>query len=133
MIRVGPNRQLMLSSIDRMGVGDMPDFDPGMKKAAVALARLTDAANKHMIIISDGDPTPPTPGPEGGRRRPVDVPAIGVARPRQPATLASFLATAPPASRFLIQLVDLDDDGELDVIWQSLGPRYEWGIVLSRK
>jgi uncharacterized membrane protein len=62
MVRVGPNRQLMLSSIDRMGVGDMPDFDPGMKKAAVALARITDAANKHMIIISDGDPTPPTPG-----------------------------------------------------------------------
>ncbi len=61
MIRVGPNRQLMLSRIDRMGIGDMPDFDPGMKKAAVAFSRLTDAANKHMIIISDGDPTPPTP------------------------------------------------------------------------
>jgi uncharacterized membrane protein len=61
MVRVGPNRQLMLSRIDRMGIGDMPDFDPGMKKAAVALARLSDAANKHMIIISDGDPTPPTP------------------------------------------------------------------------
>ncbi|HEY3392146.1 MAG TPA: VWA domain-containing protein, partial [Lacipirellulaceae bacterium] len=63
MIRVGPNRQLMLASIDRMGVGDMPDFDPGMKKAAVAFARLgSEVANKHMIIISDGDPTPPTGG-----------------------------------------------------------------------
>jgi hypothetical protein len=31
-----------------------------MKKAAAALARCADAANKHMIIISDGDPTPPT-------------------------------------------------------------------------
>ena len=60
MVRVGPNRQLMLSRIDRMSIGDMPDFDPGMKKAAAALARLNDAANKHMIIISDGDPTPPT-------------------------------------------------------------------------
>ena len=80
MVRVGPNRQLMLARIDRMGVGDMPDFDPGMKKAAVALARLTEAANKHMIIISDGDPTPPTQrhdqrararrrhGDHGGRR-----------------------------------------------------------------
>jgi hypothetical protein len=28
--------------------------------AAVALAKCTDAANKHMIIISDGDPQPPT-------------------------------------------------------------------------
>ena len=35
MVRVGPNRQMMLSRIDRMGIGDMPDFDPGMKKAAV--------------------------------------------------------------------------------------------------
>jgi hypothetical protein len=36
-----------------------------------------------------------------------------------------------PSSRLWIQLVDLDDDGELDVIWQSLTPRYEWGVVLS--
>ena len=26
--RVGPNRQMMLSKIDRMNIGDMPDFDP---------------------------------------------------------------------------------------------------------
>jgi uncharacterized membrane protein len=60
MLRVGPNRQTMLAKIDRMTVGDMPDFDPGMIKAAVALAQCKDAANKHMIIISDGDPTPPS-------------------------------------------------------------------------
>lgn len=60
MVRVGPNRNMMLARIDQMNVGDMPDFDPGMKKAAAGLARCTDAANKHMIIISDGDPTPPS-------------------------------------------------------------------------
>jgi uncharacterized membrane protein/Mg-chelatase subunit ChlD len=60
ILRVGPNRNMMLSRIDRMTVGDMPDFDPGMIKAATAFARLTDAAVKHMIIISDGDPTPPS-------------------------------------------------------------------------
>ncbi len=62
MVRVGPNRQMMLSRLDRMAVGDMPDFDPSMKRAAAAFARLTDAANKHMIIVSDGDPSAPTPG-----------------------------------------------------------------------
>jgi uncharacterized membrane protein/Mg-chelatase subunit ChlD len=62
MLRVGANRKLMLARVDRMSIGDMPDFDPGMKKAAAALAAIADAAVKHMIIISDGDPSPPTTG-----------------------------------------------------------------------
>jgi uncharacterized membrane protein len=60
MLRVGPNKQMMLAQIDRMQIGDMPDFEPGMKKAAVGLAACPDAANKHMIIASDGDPGAPT-------------------------------------------------------------------------
>jgi uncharacterized membrane protein len=59
MLRVGENRQLMLKSIDRMNIGDMPDFDPSIKAAIVGLKGCNDAANKHMILISDGDPTPP--------------------------------------------------------------------------
>ena len=55
-----PNRQMMLSKIDRMQIGDMPDFDPSMKKAVVGLAGCTDAANKHMILASDGDPGAPS-------------------------------------------------------------------------
>jgi uncharacterized membrane protein/Mg-chelatase subunit ChlD len=62
IVRVGENRRIMLSRIDRMTIGDMPAFDPSLKMAAAGLARLTDASVKHMIIISDGDPTPPTPG-----------------------------------------------------------------------
>jgi uncharacterized membrane protein/Mg-chelatase subunit ChlD len=62
MVRVGANRQMMLSRIDRMQIGDMPDFDPSMKKAVAGLARCTDAANKHMIIASDGDPAAPSNG-----------------------------------------------------------------------
>ncbi len=62
MIPVGPNRGSMKARVDRLVVGDMPDFDPGMKKAAAAFAGLTNPvpALKHMIIISDGDPTPPS-------------------------------------------------------------------------
>jgi uncharacterized membrane protein len=59
--RVGPNRKMMLSSLERMQPGDMPQFDPAMKLAAVTFANLNDAAIKHMVIISDGDPSPPSP------------------------------------------------------------------------
>ena len=52
---------MMLSSLERMQPGDMPQFDPAMKLAAVTFANLNDAAIKHMVIISDGDPSPPSP------------------------------------------------------------------------
>ncbi len=62
LIRVGPNRKMMLGQVDRMTIGDMPAFDPALKMAAAAFAGVQDAAVKHMIIISDGDPTPSSPG-----------------------------------------------------------------------
>jgi len=62
LIRVGPNRKMMLGQVDRMMIGDMPAFDGALKMAAAAFAGVKDAAVKHMIIISDGDPTPPTRG-----------------------------------------------------------------------
>ncbi len=37
----------------------MPDFQPGMQLALAGL-KATTASMKHMIIISDGDPSPPT-------------------------------------------------------------------------
>ncbi|MEA1952013.1 MAG: VWA domain-containing protein, partial [Planctomycetota bacterium] len=62
MVEVGQNRKKMIALIDRMTPGDMPQFDPAMKMAAKGFARLPDAAIKHMIIISDGDPSPPSAG-----------------------------------------------------------------------
>ncbi|MCH2116581.1 MAG: VWA domain-containing protein [Pirellulales bacterium] len=62
LIRVGPSRKLMMARIDAMNIGDMPQFDGSMKMAAAAFAGVQDASIRHMIIISDGDPTPPTPG-----------------------------------------------------------------------
>ncbi len=62
LIRIGGNRPRMVSRMDRMSPGDMPDFDPALKIAAAAFGNVTAAAVKHMIIISDGDPTPPSPG-----------------------------------------------------------------------
>jgi uncharacterized membrane protein len=60
LIRVGPNRKMMLARTDQMQIGDMPAFDPALKMAATAFAGVPDAAVKHMIVISDGDPTSPT-------------------------------------------------------------------------
>jgi uncharacterized membrane protein len=46
--------------INKAEPGDMPDFQTGMQMAFTAL-KASDAAVKHTIVISDGDPSPPTP------------------------------------------------------------------------
>ena len=62
LLQVGPNRRQMMAKVDRMTPGDMPEFNPAMKMAQKAFAKVPDAAIRHMIIISDGDPSPPSPG-----------------------------------------------------------------------
>lgn len=54
------NRARMLARLDRMAPGDMPDFDPTMRMGLQGFNALPDAAVKHMVIISDGDPSPPS-------------------------------------------------------------------------
>ncbi len=61
MLRVGENRAAMISRMRGMTPGDMPDFQPSMQLALRSLVN-TPASVKHMIIISDGDPTPPASG-----------------------------------------------------------------------
>ncbi|MGE0610116.1 MAG: VWA domain-containing protein, partial [Pirellulales bacterium] len=60
MLRVSGAREMMRAKISQMTPGDMPDFAPAMVEARLGFGRLPDAAVKHMIIISDGDPAPPT-------------------------------------------------------------------------
>jgi len=54
---IGTKRNSLLSLVDRMTPGDMPDFDGPLK---MAYEKLTEPerqlATKHVIIISDGDP-----------------------------------------------------------------------------
>ncbi len=47
-----------IAAIDKMEMGDMPDFGPPMQAAYDELVKC-DAAAKHVIIISDGDPRRP--------------------------------------------------------------------------
>ena len=58
---IGSAKPAMLRAIDRMTPGDMPDMNPSLAMAGRALRQKTDAMSKHIIIISDGDPTAPTP------------------------------------------------------------------------
>lgn len=47
------------AAIKKMVVGDMPDFKASLSLAKEGLAK-ANAGQKHIIIISDGDPSPPT-------------------------------------------------------------------------
>ncbi len=57
---IGSGRNTMLRLIDRMTPGDMPDFDPSLQMAMKGLNAIPDAMSKHIVVISDGDPTPPS-------------------------------------------------------------------------
>ncbi len=52
------DKSAALAAAETMPVGDMPDFDSAMKLAFDGLKGLK--ANKHCIIISDGDPAAPS-------------------------------------------------------------------------
>jgi len=58
LIQVGNKRSMMVARLGRMTPGDMPEFEPAMKKALASFNNVN-ASVKHMIIISDGDPSPP--------------------------------------------------------------------------
>jgi uncharacterized membrane protein len=58
LIQVRNRRNMMLARLGRMAPGDMPEFEPAMKKALVSFNGVK-ASVKHMIVISDGDPAPP--------------------------------------------------------------------------
>jgi uncharacterized membrane protein len=59
---VGANKANMLKMIDRMQPGDMPAFDPLFNLSIAGLRKIPDAMTKHIIVISDGDPAPPSRG-----------------------------------------------------------------------
>ncbi len=56
-LKVGENGKLMRSRMSQMVPGDMPAFDSSLKLAIRSLKNVP-ASVKHMIVISDGDPTP---------------------------------------------------------------------------
>ncbi len=59
-LRLAGEFQQLLPLINQADPGDMPSFGPAMQMSLDALSA-SDAASKHVIIISDGDPSPPPP------------------------------------------------------------------------
>jgi len=57
--RVFENRTLMKKRVSSIVPGDMPAFEPSMLLALQGFSKINASVN-HMIIISDGDPSPPT-------------------------------------------------------------------------
>jgi uncharacterized membrane protein len=54
---IGEQRERLLSMVDRLSPGDMPEFDTSLKAAYDKLTEeARGLATKHVIIISDGDP-----------------------------------------------------------------------------
>ncbi|MCP3904052.1 MAG: VWA domain-containing protein [Planctomycetes bacterium] len=53
------DKRAALESTKTMNVGDMPSFGPGLQLALQGLDNTT-ASQRHVIIISDGDPSPPS-------------------------------------------------------------------------
>ena len=59
LARIADRQRLWMGRIDKMTPGDMPQFEPAMQKALKEFIP-NPASIKHMIIISDGDPSPPS-------------------------------------------------------------------------
>lgn len=93
MREVGESRGSMLARIDRMTPGDMPQFEPAMVLVHRAMLGLADAAVKHVVIISDGDPTPPSAGivqTLKGQSVTISTVAVGAHGPPESQTLANM-------------------------------------------
>jgi hypothetical protein len=59
LARIENRQKMWLGKIDRMAPGDMPQFENSMSMALKEFDN-NPASIKHMIIISDGDPSPPS-------------------------------------------------------------------------
>src|SRR5262249_47673156 len=61
-LQLAEDKSAIEKRLRKMQNMDMPDFHVPMDMAYTQLRSRADAAQKHVIIISDGDPVPPTAG-----------------------------------------------------------------------
>ena len=59
LAQIRDRQRIWMGKLDRMTPGDMPQFEPAMQKALKEFIP-NPASIKHMIVISDGDPSPPS-------------------------------------------------------------------------
>lgn len=77
-MQLATNKNRIKNRISAMKIGDMPDFQSTMSMALKAL-KATDAAQKHVIIVSDGDPQRPTKATlDGFVKEKITISTIGI-------------------------------------------------------
>jgi Mg-chelatase subunit ChlD/uncharacterized membrane protein len=61
-VEIAQSRNKLLGAVDRMIPGDMPDFEPAMLLAEQGFIAVKNkgVSVMHMIVLSDGDPGPPS-------------------------------------------------------------------------
>ena len=59
-LQLATNKTSIKQTIEKVQNGDMPDFATTMDMAVKSLMEVKSAAQRHMIIISDGDASPPS-------------------------------------------------------------------------
>jgi uncharacterized membrane protein len=59
-LQIASNKAGMIRNVRGMEIGDMPDFGTTMSITVRDLMQKTNASQRHIIIISDGDPQPPS-------------------------------------------------------------------------
>ena len=95
LAKVADRQKIWLGKIDRMQPGDMPQFEPAM---AMALRdfQSNPASIKHMIIVSDGDPSPPSGTVLAGFKRAgvkISTCAVGAHGPAESGLLQNIATT----------------------------------------
>ena len=55
VVKIDERRAELLKAITESQTGDLPEFDPALRMALDAL-RQTEAAHRHLIVLTDGDP-----------------------------------------------------------------------------
>jgi len=87
------DKKAVISGIEQMQMGDMPSLHDHLQ-AAYNKLKDCDAGQKHIIVISDGDPTPPT-DELLGQLKDAGITCTGVAVfPHSPADVQSLLRVA---------------------------------------
>ncbi|MFG0286082.1 MAG: glutamine amidotransferase [Phycisphaerales bacterium JB039] len=82
------DRRSLYAAIDNLTFGDMPDFTPSLQLALNGLSQ-ADAAVKHVIMISDGDPSIQYTILQRFRRAQITISTVGVF-PHSPGDLNSL-------------------------------------------
>ncbi|MEX2176701.1 MAG: glutamine amidotransferase [Pirellulaceae bacterium] len=103
LARIQDRQKLWLGKIDRMQAGDMPQFEPAMVMALKDF-QANNASIKHMIIVSDGDPSPPSPAVLAGFKKAgvkISTCAVGAHGPAE-STLLQNIATATGGKYYMV-------------------------------